>query len=161
MHDSKNSLRAIMFNSLPGFREFYPEECARRNFLFDAFRRVALRFFGHASARGHRVERRPARVPLQGRRVHIIIRNLQDRLFCFFSHEGTINSRRNRPEARVAMHGRFRRDGRRAGRRVPSAQQPELCDAVLRRRANLPDPRESENSRDRSSGSSLTLEEII
>ena len=33
-----------MFNSLPGFREFYPEECARRNYLFDAFRRVALRF---------------------------------------------------------------------------------------------------------------------
>jgi len=33
-----------MFNSLPGFREFYPEECARRNFLFDAFRRVALSF---------------------------------------------------------------------------------------------------------------------
>lgn len=33
-----------MFNSLPGFREFYPEDCARRNFLFDAFRRVAQRF---------------------------------------------------------------------------------------------------------------------
>ena len=44
MNDSRNSLRAIMFNSLPGFREFYPEECARRNYLFDAFRRVALRF---------------------------------------------------------------------------------------------------------------------
>jgi len=33
-----------MFNSLPGFREFYPDDCARRNFLFDAFRRVAHRF---------------------------------------------------------------------------------------------------------------------
>ena len=33
-----------MFNSLPGFREFYPDECTRRNFLFEAFRRVALRF---------------------------------------------------------------------------------------------------------------------
>jgi len=33
-----------MFNSLPGFREFYPDDCARRNFLFDAFRQVAHRF---------------------------------------------------------------------------------------------------------------------
>ena len=33
-----------MFQSLPGFREFYPLDCSRRNFLFDAFRRVALRF---------------------------------------------------------------------------------------------------------------------
>jgi len=33
-----------MFQSLPGFREFYPLDCARRNFVFDAFRRVALRF---------------------------------------------------------------------------------------------------------------------
>ena len=33
-----------MFNSLPGFREFYPDDCARRNHVFDAFRNVALRF---------------------------------------------------------------------------------------------------------------------
>ena len=33
-----------MFQSLPGFREFYPLDCARRNHLFDAFRRVASRF---------------------------------------------------------------------------------------------------------------------
>jgi histidyl-tRNA synthetase len=33
-----------MFQSLPGFREFYPLDCARRNHLFEAFRRVALRF---------------------------------------------------------------------------------------------------------------------
>ncbi|MDR3143971.1 MAG: histidine--tRNA ligase [Puniceicoccales bacterium] len=32
------------FQTLPGFREFYPEECALRNFLFERFRRTALSF---------------------------------------------------------------------------------------------------------------------
>ncbi|MBC8348981.1 MAG: histidine--tRNA ligase [Verrucomicrobia bacterium] len=34
-----------MFESLPGFREFYPEDCSRRNHLFRIFRNVARTFF--------------------------------------------------------------------------------------------------------------------
>ena len=33
-----------MFESLPGFREFYPEDCSRRNHLFRIFRNVARAF---------------------------------------------------------------------------------------------------------------------
>lgn len=33
-----------MFESLPGFREFFPESCFRRNALFDIWRRTAARF---------------------------------------------------------------------------------------------------------------------
>lgn len=33
-----------MFDRLPGFRDFYPEECARRNLLFRAWARTATRF---------------------------------------------------------------------------------------------------------------------
>ncbi|MDR2512689.1 MAG: histidine--tRNA ligase [Puniceicoccales bacterium] len=33
-----------MFTSLPGFREFYPEECAVQNYIFDKWRQLALRF---------------------------------------------------------------------------------------------------------------------
>ncbi len=33
-----------MFESLPGFREFYPEDCSRRNHLFRIFRKVARTF---------------------------------------------------------------------------------------------------------------------
>ncbi|MBU63828.1 MAG: histidine--tRNA ligase [Opitutae bacterium] len=33
-----------MFESLPGFREFYPEDCSRRNHLFRIFRNVARTF---------------------------------------------------------------------------------------------------------------------
>ncbi len=33
-----------MFESLPGFREFYPDECARRNHLFRSWRLTANRF---------------------------------------------------------------------------------------------------------------------
>jgi len=30
--------------SLPGFREFYPESCAVRNYIFEAWRSVAQRY---------------------------------------------------------------------------------------------------------------------
>ncbi len=33
-----------MFEVLPGFRDFYPEECAKRNFLFSRWRQWARRF---------------------------------------------------------------------------------------------------------------------
>jgi len=33
-----------MFQTLPGFREFYPEDCARRNYIFDRWRAAARRF---------------------------------------------------------------------------------------------------------------------
>ncbi|MDR1401476.1 MAG: histidine--tRNA ligase [Puniceicoccales bacterium] len=33
-----------VFQSLPGFREFYPEDCALRNFIFNCFRRTAETF---------------------------------------------------------------------------------------------------------------------
>ena len=33
-----------MFKTLPGFREFYPEECARRNFVFSKWRAAAESF---------------------------------------------------------------------------------------------------------------------
>lgn len=33
-----------MFSTLPGFRDFYPEECARRNYLFQQWRRAARSF---------------------------------------------------------------------------------------------------------------------
>ncbi len=33
-----------MFESLPGFREFYPSECSRRNHLFQVWRRTAVSF---------------------------------------------------------------------------------------------------------------------
>lgn len=33
-----------MFESLPGFRDFYPEECAQRNFLFRRWEQTARRF---------------------------------------------------------------------------------------------------------------------
>lgn len=33
-----------MFNTLPGFRDFYPEDCAVRNHLFRVWRRAALSF---------------------------------------------------------------------------------------------------------------------
>lgn len=33
-----------MFDSLPGFRDFYPEDCSRRNHLFRIFRQVARAF---------------------------------------------------------------------------------------------------------------------
>ena len=33
-----------MFESLPGFREFYPEDCSRRNHLFRIFKKVARTF---------------------------------------------------------------------------------------------------------------------
>jgi len=32
------------FDKLPGFRDFFPESCATRNFVFEAWRRVALRY---------------------------------------------------------------------------------------------------------------------
>lgn len=32
------------FQTLPGFRDFYPEECASRNYIFDVWRRVARRY---------------------------------------------------------------------------------------------------------------------
>lgn len=32
------------FQTLPGFREFYPEDCAARNFIFDRFRQTAKSF---------------------------------------------------------------------------------------------------------------------
>ena len=34
----------MKFDTLPGFREFYPQECRRRNFIFDNWRRVAKAF---------------------------------------------------------------------------------------------------------------------
>ena len=33
-----------MIESLPGFREFYPERCAVRNYIFETWRRTAKRF---------------------------------------------------------------------------------------------------------------------
>lgn len=33
-----------MLQTLPGFREFYPEDCARRNYIFDTWRAAARRF---------------------------------------------------------------------------------------------------------------------
>ena len=33
-----------MFKTLPGFREFYPEDCARKNYIFGVWRRVARTF---------------------------------------------------------------------------------------------------------------------
>ncbi|WOO39455.1 histidine--tRNA ligase [Rubellicoccus peritrichatus] len=33
-----------MFQTLPGFREFYPEDCARRNFIFSKWREAAKTF---------------------------------------------------------------------------------------------------------------------
>lgn len=35
---------AERFKVLPGFRDFYPDECAARNYVFDAWRRVARRY---------------------------------------------------------------------------------------------------------------------
>ena len=35
---------AEKFKVLPGFRDFYPDECAARNYVFDAWRRVARRY---------------------------------------------------------------------------------------------------------------------
>lgn len=35
---------SMQFKSLPGFREFYPEDCALRNFIFRRWRDVAQRF---------------------------------------------------------------------------------------------------------------------
>ncbi len=35
---------AKRFQTLPGFRDFYPEECAARNYVFDVWRRVARRY---------------------------------------------------------------------------------------------------------------------
>ncbi len=37
-------LLSAMFQTLPGFREFYPEDCAIRNYLFGVWRQSALRF---------------------------------------------------------------------------------------------------------------------
>lgn len=34
----------MQFKSLPGFREFYPEDCAVRNFIFERWRNAAQRF---------------------------------------------------------------------------------------------------------------------
>jgi len=36
-----------MFDSLPGFRAFYPEECAQRNHIFRLWRQAAVRFGFH------------------------------------------------------------------------------------------------------------------
>lgn len=33
-----------MFKTLPGFREFYPEDCAKKNYIFGVWRRVARSF---------------------------------------------------------------------------------------------------------------------
>lgn len=35
---------AQKFQTLPGFRDFYPDECAARNYLFETWRRVARRY---------------------------------------------------------------------------------------------------------------------
>ncbi len=35
---------AARFQTLPGFRDFYPEDCATRNHVFDTWRRVARRY---------------------------------------------------------------------------------------------------------------------
>lgn len=35
---------ANRFQTLPGFRDFYPEECAARNYVFETWRRVARRY---------------------------------------------------------------------------------------------------------------------
>ena len=33
-----------MFKTLPGFREFYPDDCAKRNFIFSKWRKTAETF---------------------------------------------------------------------------------------------------------------------
>ena len=33
-----------MFKTLPGFREFYPEDCAKKNYIFGVWRRAARSF---------------------------------------------------------------------------------------------------------------------
>lgn len=38
------SFRTLLMQRLPGFRDFYPEDCARRNYVFDHWRRVANSF---------------------------------------------------------------------------------------------------------------------
>jgi histidyl-tRNA synthetase len=38
------SFRTLPMQRLPGFRDFYPEDCARRNYVFDQWRRVANSF---------------------------------------------------------------------------------------------------------------------
>jgi histidyl-tRNA synthetase len=38
------SFRTLSMQRLPGFRDFYPEECALRNYVFDNWRRVARSF---------------------------------------------------------------------------------------------------------------------
>ena len=40
----KASFRTLPMQRLPGFRDFYPEECAFRNYLFESWRRVARSF---------------------------------------------------------------------------------------------------------------------
>lgn len=35
---------ATRFQTLPGFRDFYPEDCAARNYVFEVWRRVARRY---------------------------------------------------------------------------------------------------------------------
>ena len=37
---------AEKFQTLPGFRDFYPENCAARNYVFDKWRAVAQRYGG-------------------------------------------------------------------------------------------------------------------
>jgi len=36
--------RSPFMQRLPGFRDFYPEECAFRNYLFETWRKVAQSF---------------------------------------------------------------------------------------------------------------------
>ena len=55
------------------------------------------------------------------------------------------------------MHGRFRRDGSRARRRLPSAEQPEFVTLILCGRADVSNTGQPENRRDRSGGSSVLL----
>ena len=43
---------------------------------------------------------------------------LQDRVFSIFSHEGAVFIKLDRPETSIAVHGRFRSDGRGAGRLI-------------------------------------------
>ncbi|MBQ6533709.1 MAG: hypothetical protein IJI37_00930 [Opitutales bacterium] len=33
-----------MFKTLPGFREFYPEDCAKKNYIFGVWRKAARSF---------------------------------------------------------------------------------------------------------------------
>ena len=127
----------------------------------DARRRIALRLLRDASISSHRLEGRPAGVPLQGRRLDTVIRVLQDRVLRLLPHAGAVDPQRDRPEARAAMYGRVGSDGSGPGRRVSSPEQPELRHFILRRRADLPDPRESKNRRDGLGGSSFTIKEIV